>query len=170
MILGFRSKISVIFIEYLWKLSDSLLSLEIVQSVSEIITLLGKFHLTEEHGLDFCKKFLLSMQVLSLPLKNNLFYSFLIISCKCSFALSSDLFFFKYFISLELIMMTFLNIFLIKGLLLSLKILFLTGAWILSRFWKALWNWLNLFNSSQSLFSLTEQKVKSNWWESSELK
>ena len=42
------------------------------------------------------------------------------------------------FLSLDLIMMAFLNVFVRKGLLLPLKIFFLRGAWLLSRFRKTL--------------------------------
>ena len=45
-------------------------------------------------------------------------------------------------------MMAFQNVFVMKGLLLSLKIFFLRGACILRRFMKTLQNEFNVFNSS----------------------
>ena len=51
------------------KISDSLLSLKTMQSVSEIVILLEKFSLSEKYRLIFYY----SVQILCLPLKNNLF-------------------------------------------------------------------------------------------------
>ena len=50
-ILGFRSKVLVILIKCVLKISESLLSSETMQSFSEIIILLEKFPLSEKCGL-----------------------------------------------------------------------------------------------------------------------
>ena len=66
--LGFRYKVLVTLIKYSLKISDSLLSSENRKTFSEIIILLEKFPLSETYGLIVCQKFLLSVQVLGLPL------------------------------------------------------------------------------------------------------
>ena len=59
MILGFKSKVLVILMKCLLKISDSLLSSENMQSFSEIIILLEKLPLSEKQGLIVHQKFLL---------------------------------------------------------------------------------------------------------------
>ena len=59
-ILGFRSKVSVILIKWLLKISDSPLLSETMQAFSEIIILSEKFPLFEKYGLIVHQKFLLS--------------------------------------------------------------------------------------------------------------
>ena len=66
--LGFRYKVLVILIKCSLKISDSLLSSENRKTFSEIIILLEKFPSSETYGLIVCQKFLLSVQVLGLPL------------------------------------------------------------------------------------------------------
>ena len=75
--------------------------------------------------------------------------------------------FMKCVFSSDLTILAFLNVFVTKRLLLHLQIFFLRGAWIFRKF---LLNRLNSYSFSQSSISLTEQKVESNWRESSELK
>ena len=60
MILGFRSKMLVLLIKLVLKISGNLLSSEIMQSFFEIIILLEKFDLSEKYGLIVRQKILLS--------------------------------------------------------------------------------------------------------------
>ena len=60
LILGFRSKVLVILIKCVLKISDNLQSSETMQSFYEIIILLERFPLSEKYGLIVCQWFLLS--------------------------------------------------------------------------------------------------------------
>ena len=60
MILGFRSKMLVLLIKLVLKISGNLLSSETMQSFFEIIILLEKFDLSEKNGLIVRQKILLS--------------------------------------------------------------------------------------------------------------
>ena len=72
MILGFRSKVLIILIKYILKISDSLLSSETIQSFSVIIILLEKFPLSEKYGLVVRQEFLLSDTSFRFTFENNL--------------------------------------------------------------------------------------------------
>ena len=64
-ILGFRSKVLVILIKCVLKISDSLLSSKTMQSSSEIINLLEKFFLCQRNtAYNFAKSFYCWIQVL----------------------------------------------------------------------------------------------------------
>ena len=60
MILGFRSKVLLILIKSILKISDSLLSSKTMQSFSEIVILLEKYPLSEKYGLIVRQEFLLT--------------------------------------------------------------------------------------------------------------
>ena len=58
MILGSRSKVLVIFIRFVLKITDSLLSSETIQSFPEVNILLEIFPWSEKYSLINCQKFL----------------------------------------------------------------------------------------------------------------
>ena len=60
MVLGFRSKVLLILIKSILKISDSLLSSKTMQSFSEIVILLEKYPLSEKYGLIVRQEFLLT--------------------------------------------------------------------------------------------------------------
>ena len=60
LILGFTSKVLVILIKCVLKISDNLQSSETMQSFYEIIILLERFPLSEKYGLIVFQRFLLS--------------------------------------------------------------------------------------------------------------
>ena len=60
MILGFRSKVLLILIKSILKISDCLLSSKTMQSFSEIVILLEKYPLSEKYGLIVRQEFLLT--------------------------------------------------------------------------------------------------------------